>query len=384
MIRFLPSAPALIASFGLVTASGGAQSPKTNVPPPIISVSNPRVLIQWSPGEVRCDGAVLAGPSTVRRPWNQLGWAGGNGARSITIRFAIDASGRPVSIGRGGTDFVPYADDVAPALTASRFAERAPHQDCSITYTMRSSTMAEADAPELMSYTVHPLSGRLPEEGWKRIRDAAGDCQDPPQPQPLERHYPDFATIPATPGVRDWTMIRYDVDASGKVRAPTVLTGTGNRALDAAGLKAMRESRFTKGARKGCLYPYWRMAAKLPAPDMPEAIRETKVAGHCPDQHGWAVPPQLRFPEPYRRRSIEGWAVIRYDVAPWGETGNWTVVEAQPSADFGTQAIAMIRAARLPTSDQGYTGCIDRVRFNMGPPAPGGLGGEGGAPVPTS
>ncbi len=146
-------------------ASGGAQSPKTNVPPPIISVSNPRVLIQWSPGEVRCDGAVLAGPSTVRRPWNQLGWAGGNGARSITIRFAIDASGRPVSIGRGGTDFVPYADDVAPALTASRFAERAPHQDCSITYTMRSSTMAEADAPELMSYTVHPLSAACPRKG---------------------------------------------------------------------------------------------------------------------------------------------------------------------------------------------------------------------------
>ena len=353
---------------------------------PIVAVkpgTSGRALVQWEPGEIRCHGASVTG-QPIRRPWNQLAWLGNQTPRALTIRFAIDPTGRPVSLTREPADFVPLSDDVEPALAASRFARQSPQQDCTVTYTMRSTPLAAADAQELMAYTVHPLSGRLPEEGWQRIREAGGDCLTNPQPQPLERHFPDFATIAATPGVRDWSMIRYDIDVAGRPRGATVLTGTGNRALDEAAMKAIRESRFTRGARTGCLYPYWRGAAKLPAPEMPEAIRATKVEeGNCPDQHGWAVPPQLRFPEAYRRRSIEGWAVIHYDVAPWGETGNLKVVAAQPSDAFGAQALAMIRAARLPASRQGYTGCVDRVRFNMGPESGPVVGGEGGEPVPA-
>ncbi len=381
MIRF-PHLTALLA-LPIVSGSPVAARPVQVVappPPPIVSVSDARTLLRWEPGEARCDGAVV-NAQMVRRPWNQLGWSSGPDTRDVSLRFAIDASGRPVSITRETKGPVPFGEDLAPALTASRFAAQAPHTNCTITYTMRQSPLAGAPLDELMAYSVHPLSGRLPDTGWERIRQGAGDCMENPQPQPLERHFPDFAAIPATPGVRDWSMIRYDVDAAGKVKGASVLTGTGNRALDAAGVKAIRASRFTRGARSGCLYPYWKEAATLPAPDMPEAIRTTKVEGNCPDKHGWAVPPQLRFPEPYRRRAIEGWAVIRYDVASWGETGNWTVIEAQPSADFGDQAIAMLRAARLPATTQGFTGCVDRIRFTMGP-ATGGRGGEGG--VPTS
>ncbi|MEG3091259.1 energy transducer TonB [Sphingomonas sp. PB1R3] len=381
MIRF-PHLTALLA-LPIVSGSPVAARPVQAVappPPPIVSVSSARTLLRWEPGEARCDGAVVSA-QMIRRPWNQLGWSSGPDTHDVSLRFAIDASGRPVSITRETKGAVPFGEDLAPALTASRFAAQAPHTNCTITYTMRQSPLAGAPLDELMSYSVHPLSGRLPDTGWERIRQGAGDCMENPQPQPLERHFPDFAAIPATPGVRDWSMIRYDVDAAGKVKGASVLTGTGNRALDAAGVKAIRASRFTKGARSGCLYPYWKEAATLPAPDMPEAIRTTKVEGNCPDKHGWAVPPQLRFPEPYRRRAIEGWAVIRYDVASWGETGNWTVIDAQPSADFGDQAIAMLRAARLPATPQGFTGCVDRIRFTMGP-ATGGRGGEGG--VPTS
>lgn len=340
-----------------------------------------RALVQWEPGEIRCHGAPVTG-QPIRRPWNQLGWVGNQTQRTMSIRFAIDPTGRPVSLTRETTNFVPLSEDVEPALAASRFAPQSPQQDCTVTYAMRSTPLTAADAQELMAYTVHPMSGRLPEEGWQRIREMGGDCLTNPQPQPLERHFPDFATIAATPGVQDWSMVRYNVDAAGRTRGAALLAGTGNRALDAAAVKAIRESRFTKGARTGCLYPYWRAAAKLPAPDMPESIRTTKVEGNCPDQHGWAVPPQLRFPEPYRRRSIEGWAVISYDVAPWGQTGNWKVIAAQPADGFGTQALAMIRDAKLPPSKQGYTGCVDRVRFNMGPEASPGVGGEGVAPVP--
>ncbi|WP_322964297.1 energy transducer TonB [Sphingomonas fuzhouensis] len=384
MIRFRHTALSLglLGAFAVPAAAAGSLQNAH----PIIEVkpsASGRVLVQWEPGEIRCNGTPITG-QPIRRPWNQLGWVGNQAPRALTIRFAIDSTGRPVSLTRETAAFVPLSEDVEPALAASRFAARKPQQGCTVTYTMRSSPLAEAEVPELMSYTVHPLSGRLPEEGWQRIRSAGGTCLSEPQPQPLERHFPDFTTIPATPGVRDWSMIRYDIDEGGRPRGAAVLIGTDNRALDAAGVKAIRESRFTKGARTGCLYPYWRAAAKLPAPDMPESIRTTKVEGNCPDQHGWAVPPQLRFPEPYRRRSIEGWAVISYDVAPWGQTGNLKVIAAQPSDEFGIQALAMLRAARLPTSQQGYTGCVDRVRFNMGPDVSPSVGGEGGAPVPAA
>ncbi len=384
MIRFRHAALSCGLLSALVVPSAAAWSLQNAVPiAPVKPGGSGRVLVQWMPGEIRCNGVVVTG-QPIRRPWNQLGWSGNETQRAVTLRFAIDPSGRPVSLARETTAYVPLSEDVAPALAASRFAARSPQQDCSVTYVMRGNALMAADAQELMAYTVHPVSGPLPDEGWQRIREAAGDCLTNPQPQPLERHFPDFATIAATPGVQDWSMIRYDIDASGRTRGAALLVGTGNRALDGAALKAIRESRFTKGAKTGCLYPYWRVAAKLPAPDMPEAIRATKLAGNCPDEHGWAVPPQLRFPEPYRRRSIEGWAVIGYDVAPWGQTGNLRVIAVQPSDEFGTQALGMIRDAKLPSSPQGYTGCVDRVRFKIAPePAPN-AGGEGGAPVPGS
>lgn len=352
-------------------------------PAPPASPGGPRqMLIQWMPGEVRCRGTMVSGQA-IRRPWNMLGWTVEAAPRSTTLRFAIDERGRPVSISRDGPDYLPFGDDILSAMAASRFPAGKPHEGCGVTFTMQAVPLDQAAAPELMSYTINPLSGRLPEEGWKSIRASGGPCLDPPLPRALIRHIPDFVKIPATPGVRDWSMIRYDLNAAGKPVHAAILTGTGtgNAALNAAGLTAMRASRFTRGAKTGCLAPYWREAGTLPAPDMPEAIRATRVAdGNCPDEHGWATPPQLRFPEPYRRRRIEGWAVIRYDVAPWGELGNLTVIASEPTADFGRQAITVLRSARLPAQRQGYVGCVDRVRFDMGPQTDPGLSGSEGAP----
>ena len=365
---------------------------KQKVPPPILAVgpaphasapsASSRMLLQWIPGPVTCDGATVTGMS-VRRPWNMLGWSGANmNDREVTLHFAIDEAGRPVSVTHDGPDFILYGEDVTPALVATRFVADKARQDCRVTYTLRATPLDQADVPELMSYTVHSLSAALPKDGWTRIRSLGGTCQEDPQPQPLVRVLPDFEKLPATPGVRDWSMVRYDLDAKGKPVAATLLTGTANPALDAAALKAIRASRFTGGKRTGCFYPFWRAPATLPAPDMPEAIRDTKVEGHCPDEHDWATPPQLRFPEPFRRRSIEGWAVVSYDVAPWGELGNLKVIAAQPSSDFGHSAMTVLRSARFAPSQQGYTGCVDKVRFKMGPKTMPAIDGEG-APAPV-
>ncbi|WJM28866.1 hypothetical protein QUC32_14445 [Novosphingobium resinovorum] len=58
-----------------------------------------RGLATWMPGEVRCDGGAAVG-KPIRRPLGTIGWRGSNSRQSVTLRFDIDGSGRPISITR--------------------------------------------------------------------------------------------------------------------------------------------------------------------------------------------------------------------------------------------------------------------------------------------
>ncbi|MBB3346714.1 energy transducer TonB [Sphingomonas sp. BK069] len=338
----------------------------TQVPPPPYYPHHemPRQLLSWSAGEVRCDGLPVT-VTGLRQPSVELLWGAGQTRASATLVFALDPTGRPTSIRPEAKEVAPSAD-LAPALAASRFAAGASRTNCAITYTPRIAPLAEAAIADLIAYTLAPDNGTMPQEGWDRVR-LAGTCLDLPRPEALLRALPDFRNISATPGARDWTMVRYDTDARGRPRGTHVIHGTGNPALDAAAMSATRASRFTGGARTGCQYPYWLRPAKLVAPELSEAARAAKDGPDCPHRPAFLTPPRLTFPEPYRRRMIEGWAVIRFDVAPWGEIGHLSVVASEPTADFGSQAIIVMRSATLPPSDHGRSGCVDRVRFVMGP-----------------
>lgn len=365
----------------LLFAAGAGQAvppPPTVAEPPVIqTVSIPQVrpprtgspttqersLATWTPGPVTCEGGVTVAGTPIRSPFNSLIWNGMAGRTQDTVlRFDIDASGRPVSI-RGQTRF-GLNSDAAPALAASRFPAAA-HEGCSVTYRGETRPVSEAPVADLVAYTINPLSEPLPPQGWARIR-AEGNCSDRPRPAPLLRAFPDFRKIPATPGVKDWTLIGYDTDAGGKPVNVHAVLGTGNGRLDADAVDAVRKSRFTGGARTACLFPYWRAPEPLVAPAMPEkGAYQDKQPGSCPPQGAWAVAPTLRFPPAYARRKIEGWAILRYDVAPWGEIGNVSVLEAQPAEDFGLQAMQSLRTAKAAPSAQGATGCVDRVKFVM-------------------
>jgi TonB family protein len=283
-----------------------------------------------------------------------------------------------ISIRRDGDAPQPAAD-LAPTLAATRFAPAAARRGCSITYTPTSAPIDQAPIPDLMSYSVSPQNGPLPQAGWDRIR-AAGNCLDEPRPQPLVRVLPDFTELPRTPGIRDWAMVDYDTDAQGRPVRASVSQTTGNKALEQGAVKAMRQSRFTGGARTGCRYPFWTRPAKLEAPAAPEEASFRSENTTCTRPYRYATKPRLTFPEAYRRRMIEGWAVISFDVAPWGEIGNLKVLAAQPSEDFGTQATQVLRSARFEASMAGMSGCIERVRFVMGPDGMRPL--EGDAPQP--
>lgn len=331
-------------------------------------------LGRWVMSPVLCAGAAggaLAAQMVVRAPDPQrfLGWSGANPRRTLTLDFRIDEEGRPLAIGRrtsGDFVYVADAEDIVPAFAASRFSPGAARTRCTATFTADLTPVAAAPIADVMAYTIFPTT-RPTQAMWERLKTPGADCTDP-APDVLLRAFPAFKTMPDQPGYRTWSMTGYDLDSSGKPRNVRTIGGSGTPALDGASRAAIVRSRFERGARTGCFYPYYKAATILPAPPAPTEDAMRPAGSTCPHDHEWAQAPVLRYPAPYWRRSIEGWAVIAYDVAPWGQTGNVRVLQAEPSAEFGDAAMAMIRNATLKTAGSGYVGCVDRVLYVMRKP----------------
>lgn len=331
---------------------------------------SPVQMLSWVPGEVRCDGIAVEG-GAIQRPLVMVGTMDPQWVKAPTYRFAIDARGRTQSIVRDNSQSEGLDPDIGPALAASHFPAGGRRENCRISYAPKFDPLASAPMADLIAYSIHPTGRKLPQDGWDRI-GSVGNCGDKPRPAPLLSGHPDFRKLKATPGVRDWSLVGYDTDADGRPVDVRIAYGTGNDELDAAAIEAIRVSRFTGGARTGCLYPYWRSAGKLraPAPPAEESLRPVDAV--CPAKVEWTTRPTTHYPPAYRRRAIEGWAIVAFDTAPWGEVGNVKVLEAQPSADFGQQAMSIVRSGRVAPSAQGASGCVETVKFMMSADNPGG------------
>ncbi len=320
-------------------------------------------MLSWSPGEVQCNGVAVSG-ATVQRPTVEMATLNPQWLKSTSYRFVIDAAGRPRSIERSEAEFSPFGQDIGPSLAASRFAPGMKRENCAISYTPKLEPVANAPIVDLITYSIFPTGQKLPQTGWDRI-GAIGNCRDKPRPTPLLSGHPEFLKLKASPGARGWSLVGYDIDASGRPINVRIAHGTGNDELDAAAIEAIRVSRFTGAARTGCLYPYWRSAGKLAAPEKPAEEQMRPPNAVCPAKVEWAVRPTTRYPPAYRKRAIEGWAIVSFDTAPWGEVGNVKVLDAQPSADFGQQAANIVRSGRVAASPQGASGCVETVKFAM-------------------
>lgn len=311
-------------------------------------------------------GGTAASAVRIERPWLQRVYPNSAKYAPVSFAFDIDASGRPLA-NRKGNAATPFgvADDLGPALATTRFRPGQAKTGCTIVYSPELTAIDDAPLSALMAYSANQLSGPLPPEAWKRIF-ATGTCKGDAAAGLRSRAFPNFRAIPAEPGVRDWSMVGYDVGQVGASINIETLASSGNAALDEASQAATAETRYWSGAFTGCRFSYWRSAGTLPAPPAPEEDAFRPAGATCPERRDWATPPVLRFPEPYRRRSIEGWAVVTYDVGPWGEINNSQVKASQPSEDFGTQAVAVLRSARVEAGP-GAVGCVERVRFVMEP-----------------
>ena len=364
----------MLAQFSVLALALGSpglavQAPPPPLPPfvqiegsPVGEPREPQVLF-WQASQVICDGGARVAPAQFVPPNPQpIVTRLTTDPEQVTIRFALDAEGRPRDITAANPPRVRlWMRDFMPSLRASRFQVDGPKTGCTISYTPVMQSIAEAPLEELALLGVAQRL-RMGKEVWERL--SPGDCHETPRLAPLSRSYPDFRKLTRSEGTRNWTFVTYDIDPDGvPVNVATALT-SGYDALDAEARAAVAAGRYAGGPRKGCLQAWWTGAETIPAPPIPPAS-EAQGNPACEIKDRWVKEPRLVFPPSYQQRAIEGWAILRYDVAPWGEIGAVEVVEAQPSSEFGEAAINVIRNARFKPLESGLAGCIDRVIFRI-------------------
>lgn len=355
-----------------LTFAGTAQQP---IPAPVPAVTfgpmsgeAPELLLLRA-GEARCGGRVEQ-PTFAEQPLPVLVASGrslvGTG-RVLRLTFRIDQTGRPLSISEpSGLDtvFAVRVSDVVPAFATWRFAPGAPRTDCEVNFGVEFVPVAEASQSDLHRVLIlGQASGPPRQAAWNRTLPAGSTCFLP-GPGVRVQVFPDWESIPQPPGTASYSLVGFDIDRSGRPTNVRIAGSSGNAALDRQSLDALRRSRFAPEARRGCTFPYWRRPTQpVAAPPMPAEDTLRPADATCrTHSEPWASQPQQVFPPTLERRRLEGWAVLSYDVAPWGEVGNVRVLAAEPAARFGTHAVNLMRTARH-NPGVGGTGCTYRFRF---------------------
>jgi TonB family protein len=368
-------------SFLFIAAALAAQ-PSPIVAVPAAADQEPRIA-SFRPGAVRCDGVEVA-PSHREEPLpGGLAYAPPQSPRDpIEYRFRISPEGRPLGIRAGATGPRIAIDtrDLAPALAAWRFPAGTERNDCRIEFGVEVQKVSTADPSLLHRYLAlgRPqapgFNQLVARAAWERLRPAGSTCFEPPA-MVRQRNYPPFEAIPQTAGGLSYAFLTFDVDARGRPVDIRLAGSSGNVVLDREARLAVTASRYAPEPRRGCFYYYFKRnteGAMPPGRDDP-LDRYRPEGATCPTERRWDELPRLLFPTEFLARGIDGWAVVQFDLAPWGGVGNVRAVAAEPAEAFGIQAVRIVAQARAAPSAAGYRGCVDRVVFVL-PDGPGPVG----------
>jgi TonB family protein len=350
---------------GAIFLIGAGQVPPAPSPPD-------RTLVQYVRTALSC-GGVAVEPTEDVTPFGEVWYAPQpNAAGTRTLRFHIDAEGRAVGIDAvsalpawtGGTA------DLAPSLAATGFAKGALRQDCTAVYRRVETRLRDASATDLARYwaTPHRDNNGFDRAVYEALLPKGSDC-DRNWPEPEALHFPFYERFPQRRGTVAALVLRFDLDAKGRTRNVAPVVGSGNAAFDRAAAQAVAHSKYQAGPRTGCIVRFNRRPVQpIPAPAAPDVARF--ASSDCKTLPDWKTMPPLTFPEPFNRRNLEGWAIIGFDVAPWGATGNLKVLASEPAAEFGEAAKGIVARATLPESKLGRSGCAEIVRFVIRPGGP--------------
>lgn len=373
---FLTAALLSLASTGTAWADNGESPVIHPSPPPVVDRPVEQSILGSPDAQVTCGGA------PVTPIWREdLGpiplWRAPEAGSEMILAFAIGGDGRTHDI-RVTQPFLGADDDAVQAgLAAWRFPAQAA-KDCRLTARWRTTRLDQAETSDLLRYfAVTRTTGPLRDAVARKLGGPGADCDRRSRPPRLVA-FPDFKVgRRPPPGGRTWTVVRWNVDAEGRATDVETLGSSGDADLDAESRRAVGETLLRPGpALTGCVYNFYRVGETLPAPPVtPEPERDDPLQ-KCPDEIGarFAARPDPGFPEAFRQRAVEGWALVRFDIATWGEIGNVAVVEAQPAAAFGEEARRLVQSSRAaPGLDAGVR-CVVPVHYRM----PTEAGREGG------
>jgi TonB family protein len=190
------------------------------------------------------------------------------------------------------------------------------------------------------------------------------DCYSGEPLRSRVRYYAATDEIEEKPGERAWSAVQFDVAPDGSTRKVQVAASSGSAELDRRATQALRRSSFAPQAKRGCMFRYWDQPGITVSPPEPPV---TPARG-CPVQPKLRFAIQGVFPAQFSRRRIEGYALVQFDVAPWGQLGQVKVLKAEPAQAFSGNARFIVQTAHAP-SGQAATGCTQVVRFRMAPAA---------------
>ncbi|MDO9610205.1 MAG: energy transducer TonB [Brevundimonas sp.] len=345
----------------------------TPPPPPIIvrtgALAEPveAAILRVPQAEATCEGVVVA--PTYNDPLAAAPQRQGASYGDAVLAFSIGPDGRTLDIRPDEGPPILF-DTLQAGLAAWRFPAQA-RKDCRLTVHWRAVGVDEAETPDLLNYfAVNRDRGALRDAVAKRLGGAGADCGDRfGGRRPAVMAYPDFQKgHRPPPGGRSWTVVRWNIDAEGRTTDVETLGSSGDVDLDAEARRATADSRMHPGpARVGCVYNFYRLGETLEAPPMPPEDQRQDLLQQCPPAvaERFKVRSHLGFPRAFRDRSIEGWALIRFDIAPWGQIGNASVIEAQPAAAFGVDALRLVQSSQATPGFEAGVRCVVPVRYKL-------------------
>jgi TonB family protein len=287
---------------------------------------------------------------------------------SQSFTFSIDAKGAVTDIKRG-PGFTPWsADDQAATLASWRFAPGAPAEGCKLDLAPAQTALTDTAPAKL--FEILAFERRAAPQAVRDTLGLVGDCNRSPRRAPDLIAYPDLRTFNDKSISPAWAGVRYDIGASGAVRDVQIVASNGDTAFSDAAASSLAESRFQPGpTRTGCYAAFAAKSKATPAPARPDIKAFERPGDACEiTREAMNVPENRTFPPAYAARGVAGWAIVRFDVAPWGQIGNVEVVASQPSDAFGMAARNLVQSARPSAPATGYRGCLVPIVYAI--PAP--------------
>lgn len=267
--------------------------------------------------------------------------------------FGVDADGRVIDL----KPDTPRAIDSQAAVIASwRFAAGAPASACKLPLTATVVPLEVATPAQLLQAQI---------AGWRntpayvrKALDALGNCGQTPRRRPQNIAYPDIRPFGDRTVDPAWAGMTYDIDADGAVRNIRIVTQHGEPAFADLAAASIAESRFQTGSpRTGCHAVFKAGLKASPAAKRPDAASFERPEDACTLKKV-PLPEVMPYPPAYAERRVGGWAIVRFDVAPWGQVGSVEVLASQPTPAFGAAAYDLMQRIKVPAPPTGYRGCV--------------------------